>query len=504
VGSWSTQKKDYCCKERNIGCKVTEVVRESENDQLVMHDCNYDLTDWKARWPLKKSLWCCANWDKGCYDCAAPTPWTRMHRDFCCQGRLEGCDAAISDQQTASAVSNLPTPVPDVLALPEPKHDVVAQFTGGELHKDSQANEAEALAWAEAEKKRLDKPPKQLVLPPPAANDIVKPVGNFGSFGGSDNEEALREAWAAKNKEMYQQPQFPVVRPPAASHDIVATGQEMDSEASAVGNTVAGYWLWVEGTAVTGKGTLPAAPLTPSEWAEDKWGDNVERKEQQEKEQEEEKKKAPGHWIWKGAEAGRPKFPPPRPTVAQVALGKTITKVYNSDVCSETTPMKRSAGLRTFCCLNYGDGCDKSVEAPTLETHDVRVVPSVPESQGRWVWKAATPKPYVPPWYAPWEKESPEAKKARLAAAGIGKWEWTGPQNVPHPGPPASMAPVVNWPQIKAEIHPETSSVLPSKLSAITSGLLILGVVGSWVALRRRPNRTSLLQVESWAAPELE
>ncbi|CAK9035675.1 mitochondrial [Durusdinium trenchii] len=69
---WSSDKKNWCCKEHNRGCDVAEP-----------YDCRAGVTNWQNGWSDHKKYWCCNKYDVACpnpvvFDCdAGYSNWQR-------------------------------------------------------------------------------------------------------------------------------------------------------------------------------------------------------------------------------------------------------------------------------------------------------------------------------------------------------------------------------------------------------------------------------------------
>jgi len=78
---WSTEKKDWCCANMDLGCSKACKTKE--------------------RWSDKKKDWCCANMKLGCrkaeekkvsgFNCYTRDRWSDERRDWCCANKNLGC-----------------------------------------------------------------------------------------------------------------------------------------------------------------------------------------------------------------------------------------------------------------------------------------------------------------------------------------------------------------------------------------------------------------------------
>ncbi|CAE7553942.1 unnamed protein product, partial [Symbiodinium natans] len=84
IGTWTTEKKDFCCKTFGRGCPG------------VHYDCDIDAHIWQYAWSLTKKAWCCLHHHVGCYphyDCdTAVTSWSPEKQVWCCHHEKKGCE----------------------------------------------------------------------------------------------------------------------------------------------------------------------------------------------------------------------------------------------------------------------------------------------------------------------------------------------------------------------------------------------------------------------------
>mmetsp|Transcript_20085 Transcript_20085/g.53850 ORF Transcript_20085/g.53850 Transcript_20085/m.53850 type:complete len:548 (+) Transcript_20085:2-1645(+) len=107
---WSDQKKEWCCKEKSLGCPF---------------DCDAGVENWEDGWSEDKKEFCCESTDVGCkFDCAAGLPkwetgWSEAKKEWCCVNKqTPTCpDDAASNSSAPSTTEHLlvaagPAPAP--------------------------------------------------------------------------------------------------------------------------------------------------------------------------------------------------------------------------------------------------------------------------------------------------------------------------------------------------------------------------------------------------------
>eukprot|EP00405_Crypthecodinium_cohnii_P017962 CAMPEP_0206445786 /NCGR_PEP_ID=MMETSP0324_2-20121206/15727_1 /ASSEMBLY_ACC=CAM_ASM_000836 /TAXON_ID=2866 /ORGANISM="Crypthecodinium cohnii, Strain Seligo" /LENGTH=525 /DNA_ID=CAMNT_0053914091 /DNA_START=177 /DNA_END=1754 /DNA_ORIENTATION=- len=90
---WSTVRREYCCANHGIACKVSDPF-----------DCDAGLVNSVIGWSDSKRNWCCTNKQKGCslnkavhdYDCDAGLSnwehgWSDSKKSWCCAHKDKGC-----------------------------------------------------------------------------------------------------------------------------------------------------------------------------------------------------------------------------------------------------------------------------------------------------------------------------------------------------------------------------------------------------------------------------
>jgi len=115
---WSTDKQDYCCRTKSIGCRAVvlpAMPAESPGPAGPMgpvdpFNCADGFLNWQSGWSVEKKQWCCKIHGKGCpasgegwgapgtaeYDCDAGFAnwvkgWSIPKKLWCCQHVKKGC-----------------------------------------------------------------------------------------------------------------------------------------------------------------------------------------------------------------------------------------------------------------------------------------------------------------------------------------------------------------------------------------------------------------------------
>jgi len=69
VESWSSDKRDWCCRHEHRGCG-SEIARASQTVEKTTnsseYDCHADFWGWMVNWGEEKKEWCCRHEQRGC------------------------------------------------------------------------------------------------------------------------------------------------------------------------------------------------------------------------------------------------------------------------------------------------------------------------------------------------------------------------------------------------------------------------------------------------------
>eukprot|EP00927_Polykrikos_kofoidii_P077617 TRINITY_DN74549_c0_g1_i1.p1 TRINITY_DN74549_c0_g1~~TRINITY_DN74549_c0_g1_i1.p1 ORF type:complete len:794 (-),score=126.58 TRINITY_DN74549_c0_g1_i1:128-2509(-) len=84
--AWSSEKKDWCCKNKGVGC-------------VALFDCTAGVENAANGWSAQKKAWCCKNKAIGCgdsFDCSAGVEnamvgWSNEKTEWCCKNKNVGC-----------------------------------------------------------------------------------------------------------------------------------------------------------------------------------------------------------------------------------------------------------------------------------------------------------------------------------------------------------------------------------------------------------------------------
>merc|ERR1712048_1363444 len=109
--SWSSDKREFCCIHRGIGC----------TDPF---NCQVGLVNWREGWSDAKKAWCCKHHSRGCiarethpavstagFDCKDKKhrTWPQAQKMFCCLTVGVGCPTPYNCVASASMVSTWST-----------------------------------------------------------------------------------------------------------------------------------------------------------------------------------------------------------------------------------------------------------------------------------------------------------------------------------------------------------------------------------------------------------
>ncbi|CAE7784372.1 unnamed protein product [Symbiodinium pilosum] len=106
VEHWSEAKKDWCCKNTQLGCAKSGEVLEAQDAKTTSEpfDCQVDPFE---HWSEAKKQWCCSNKSLGCAKEDAPAKDAK--KQWCCSNKSLGCakeDAPAKDAKKQWCCSN--------------------------------------------------------------------------------------------------------------------------------------------------------------------------------------------------------------------------------------------------------------------------------------------------------------------------------------------------------------------------------------------------------------
>jgi hypothetical protein len=236
---WSEPKKEWCCKEKSMGCPF---------------DCDAGVDNWENGWSEDKKEFCCEHTDVGCkFDCDAGFPkwetgWSEEKKEWCCVNKQtptcpEEAEPNVSTTEQllvpvgpapAPALEEAPPPPPP--SKPPPVEDSEPQETqeladqGGAKLDEQQQDEP---AGPESEPAGPEEAPPEAPdrIEPPMPEEARKvgewdrpdhasrppreepsfdvdgdmPYGDLEPFGREDTAQELTEASIKESDEMVDQ-----------------------------------------------------------------------------------------------------------------------------------------------------------------------------------------------------------------------------------------------------------------------------------------------------------